>query len=567
MGLKFSLGLLVSSLAVVAAGQGQAEQSAHVLVWYDFDGSEIETGPYTLSVFEDAQGSVSLSSTYPFSGHRSVEIQAVAGDGEFAELQGFFSDKHKGQLFIHFALMVAEPQEAMNIALAGISHFRMVKDGIGFWLKTEDGVLHHVSAGQDEALFRVEAFVWYVFDVTYDIDRGTYDLNILEEGRDDPIVALVDQPNAVGIPGSKLRKFSFIGDPPGLDRSNVRFYVDDVIVTADGPIYQASFVAPGRRMLFVDIYDYWQSRLYEEPRCLPALGHEDFGLSSTDLHTLAELGQLQLFDERADRLGEIHRLPKDLPEYLRRSLEGMELWRRGCAAPSDCDAEELCASEIFERAGTLVPEAKLYPMSTVLALGAEKRWEEADSVFLSIYPEWQDDPRFPGISAILGIGRGDLNDAEQWLKTAIESLPRYLEDPLIRRLWWGRVDQELVRELKSSYPADWPDYVETALTAEHKYYVLLWQRRYQDALRYAGDMAELLRKMHLSPSRWIEREGDAAFYNDEHLSALQFYQQSLEGRKKPDPILLKLSDVHFRLGNLEEERDFREKIYGRLDSQ
>jgi len=566
MGTKMLLGLLVLSVGATAVGQEAGEEPAHVLVWYDFDGSEIETGPYTLSVFEDAQGSVSLSSTYPFSGHRAVEIRAVAGDGEFAELQGFFPDKQTGRLFIHFAFMIAEPHEPMNIALAGFSHFRMVKDGIGFWLKTENGVLHHVTAGEEEELFRVEAFAWYVADVSYDIDRGTYDLSIMEEGQDAPVVSIGDQPNAVGIPGSKLRKFSFIGDPPGIDRSNVRLYVDDIIITADGPIHQTPFVAPGRRMLFVDLFDYWQSRLYKEPRCLPALDHEDFGISSTDLHTLADLGQLERFDERADRRRELRSLPENLPEYLRRLLDGMGLWRQGCLASSDCESES-CASEVFARASELVPEAKLYPMSTVLALAAEKRWEEADSVFLSIYSNWQDDPRFPGISAILGIARGDLEEAEQWLATAIESLPSYLEDPLIRRLWWGRVDQGLVRELKSAYPADWPDYVETALTAEHKFYVLLWQKRYQEALLYAGDMAELLRQMQLSPSRWVEREGDASFYSGDYPAALQFYRQSLEGRKKPDAIFLKLSDVHFNLGNFEQERDYREKIYGRLDAQ
>ena len=186
MGFKILQGLLVFSLGATAAGQEAPEQPAHVLVWYDFDGSEIETGPYTLSVFEDAQGSVSLSSTYAFSGHRAVAIRAVAGDGEFAELQGFFPDKHTGRLFIHFAFMIAEPYEPMNIALAGFSHFRMVKDGIGFWLKTDNGILHHVTARREEELFPVAAFAWYVADVTYDIDRGTYDLRIVKEGRTSP---------------------------------------------------------------------------------------------------------------------------------------------------------------------------------------------------------------------------------------------------------------------------------------------------------------------------------------------------------------------------------------------
>ncbi len=30
---------------------------------------------------------------------------------------------------------------------------------------------------------------------------------------------------------------------------------------------------------------------------------------------------------------------------------------------------------------------------------------------------------------------------------------------------------------------------------------------------------------------------------------------------------LKLSDAHFKLGNFEQERNYREKIYGRLDAR
>ncbi len=56
------------------------------------------------------------------------------------------------------------------------------------------------------------------------------------------------------------------------------------------------------------------------------------------------------------------------------------LWRQGCLAASDCDSEP-CASELFIRASELAPEAKLYPMSTVLAFAAEKRWEEAEVAF------------------------------------------------------------------------------------------------------------------------------------------------------------------------------------------
>ena len=96
-----------------------------------------------------------------------------------------------------------------------------------------------------------------------------------------------EQVNAVGIPGSQLRKYSFIGDLPGRDRSNAWFYIDDIAITNDIPVSETPFVAPGRRMLFVDMYDRYVARLYEKPGCAPVLAYEDFGLSSTDLSELA----------------------------------------------------------------------------------------------------------------------------------------------------------------------------------------------------------------------------------------------------------------------------------------
>ncbi len=560
MGSKSLAAILVLGIGAGAIGQ----ESEHVLVWYDFDGSEIETGPYTVSVFEDARGSVSMTSTYRMSGHHSVEIRDVAGDGEFAELQGYFPDKNTGKLYFHFAFLIAEPLEPMNIALAGISHFYLRKDGIGFWLKTKDGILYQVTAGREETLFFVEAFTWYVTDVTYDLDRGTYDMTIEQEGVESPLIAVRDQPNAVGIPGSRLRKFSFIGDPPGEDSSNAWFYVDDIIIAADSPIPQNPFIAPGRRMLFVDLYDYWQTRLYKEPGCSPALDHKDFGFSNTDLRALARLGYLEYFDELAARQGPTRRLPDDLPEYIARLLDGMVLWARGCAAPKDCGSEP-CATELFARARRISPQAKLYPMSTVLALASQKRWKEADALFLAIYWDWYDDPRFPALSAVLGIARGDLQQAESWLQTSVDSLPPHFTHPLIRKLWSGEPNPALVRDLQSEFPSEWSDYVEAALTSEHKFYVLLWQKRFEEARGYAVAMVERFREMELPTGKWLEKAGDASFYIGDFLGALQRYERSLEGSTDPDPIFLKLSDVHFKLGNLDQERYYREKSYGRLE--
>ena len=110
--------LHVLFLAAAVSLPAQEDSASNTLVWYDFEEEAVETGPYTLMVFEGAKGSVSLSSLYRYSGYRSVEIKDVAGDGKFAELQGFFTDKWHGYLFIHFAMLIVETEEPMHGALA-----------------------------------------------------------------------------------------------------------------------------------------------------------------------------------------------------------------------------------------------------------------------------------------------------------------------------------------------------------------------------------------------------------------------------------------------------------------
>ena len=107
----------------------------------------------------------------------------------------------------------------------------------------------------------------------------------------------------------------------------------------------------------------------------------------------------------------------------------------------------------------------------------------------------------------------------------------------------------------------------TALVAEHRFYVLLWQERYDEAGRYADRMARRFRRLDLPAGRWLERNADAAFYAGDHREALRGYRRSLSETDHATQVLLKLSDVHFMLGDLEKERAYREKIYGTLQSK
>jgi hypothetical protein len=238
--------LLASALPAVAAAA-----TSPILVSYSWDDANTDTGPDTFTVFRNARGNVQLSNAFRASGTQSVEIRDVAGDGDFPELQGYFPERRDGWLVVHFALLVVDPKEELNIALAGPNGFQLVPDGISFWLFTRGGNLLQMSDSIPKQLLRLKPFTWYGIDADYDLTAGRYDLRISEEGIEKPVVSLERQPNATAHPGSAVHMFSFIGDH-GADRSNVVYYVDDVVLASDREVALPRFVAPGRRRFLAD---------------------------------------------------------------------------------------------------------------------------------------------------------------------------------------------------------------------------------------------------------------------------------------------------------------------------
>ena len=237
-------------LALLAAIPTAAAEPSPILVSYSWDDGKTETGPDTFSVFRNARGNVQLSNAFRASGEQSVELRDAAGDHDFPELQGYFPELRTGWLVIHFALLVIDPREELNVALAGPGWFNLDQDGISFWLATRDGNLIHTTDSIPKRLLRLKPFTWYGIDADYDVVRGRYDLRIYEEGIEEPVVSLKNVPNAGSHPGSAVSMFSFIGDLA--DRSNVVYYVDDVVVATDRKIELPRFIAPGRRAYFVD---------------------------------------------------------------------------------------------------------------------------------------------------------------------------------------------------------------------------------------------------------------------------------------------------------------------------
>ena len=241
--------LLPAGLA--AQGRAAEEPAFSPLASLTFD-RPLASGPDTFRVFEQANERVTRTRELRWSGDYSLELRDVRGSGDFPELLGFFPLRRSGQVFVHFALLVTDPRDELNVALVGPNGFRLEKDGFAVWLSVRDGFLRHLSDSIPKRLLRLEPFTWYQIDLLYDVALGTYTLAIEEEGAAEQAVRLIGQANAASHPGSAVDKFSFVGDP-FTDLSKAVYYVDDIVIGADEEIDPPRLAAPGRRRLFVEM--------------------------------------------------------------------------------------------------------------------------------------------------------------------------------------------------------------------------------------------------------------------------------------------------------------------------
>lgn len=531
------------------------------LVSYSFDDGNLVTGPDTFAVFAHAKGTVGLTRALRYSGYSSIEICDVAGDGDFPELQGYFDPRDQGILFAHFAFLTTDPQQELNIALAGPKCFKLQKNGIAFWIKTEGGFLWHVSDSIPKRLFLLKPFVWYVIDVRYDISAGSYDLIIHEEAEQRPVLTLWQQKNSSNQPHSSVDKFSFIGDA-GEDTSSVVYYVDDVLIGTDEAVTQLPFVAPGRRKLFVDSWNEFHKMAAQRPNHVPAVALTDFGISDREALALTQEDAMKLV---AQLLNGKYLAPEALqnvsPQNVR-LLQAIDMWNAGRRALEKGEAAE--ALDLFEKASLKVTAGKIYDLYAVLALVSLRRWQEVDLRLGQISAAWRGDPRFGIASAMVGLARNNLDEAEQWLSDPAEEIPERFRSEAIREAWNGTITPGVVRNIRTQFPDGWSELLAEPLIAEQYFFVLLWKERLREAEKYASRMVEHFRRLGLDSSQWQERAGDAAFLSGNLLGALHWYETSLAGNRQRNSVYVKLSDVYFRMGDPERERIYRERIYGHL---
>ena len=553
--MRLIVGLLVA-LACLAAQAGS-------LVSYSFDDDRLDTGPDTFRIFEHSRGAARLSPEFRYSGYYSVEIRDVAEDGGFPELQGYFPMQEAGTLYVHFAFMTPEPKEPFNIALAGPEWFKMKRDGIGFWLKNRQGDFYHVSDSMPKRLQTIQPFTWYLVDLTYRVEAGTYDLVIRDEYTEQPLVDIKDAANTTNAPNSKVSVFSFIGDLP--DKANAVIYVDDIVIRSDR-IEAPELVAPGRRKLFVDYWRDLERKARGKPRCLATTGFRDFTISTDELSELSASGDLTRLEQvlgapgRAITPGLIDALPA-MPK-----LRAVARWRLGCYLLRQGEAES--ALEIFRGIEADVPGAQIYHLSTTLALAALGEFTEVDNRIGTVYGLWYGDERFAAAQAMIGLARQDDWTSEAVLQEVVGQLREQLAVPPVAELWRDGPDSQLVNTLRKRYPDRWEKYLRNRLLLEQYYFLLLWRDAFFEALQFARQVADTLEQNSGTAGIWYEFIGNAAFLSGDNELALDYYELALSAsehnRARSHSVFLKLSDLFHLIGRPENERYYREQVYGSL---
>ena len=363
---------------------------------------------------------------------------------------------------------------------------------------------------------------------------------------------------------SKVYVFSFIGDLP--DEADAVIYVDDIDIRSDTISSAPALVAPGRRKLFIDYWRDLQKSARRTPQCVPTTGFSDFGISNDELQQADDSGLLkhleQVLQERGSAI--MPGLIDELPAVAK--LQAVARWRRGCYLLEQREPEQ--ALDYFRQAEAAVPEGKIYKLSSALALAAMGKFSQVDVRIATAYGLWYGDERFAAAQAMIGLARDDHWSSETVLQETIGLLPQRLAAGPGMEPWTDAPGSELLRYLRQHYPDDWQRYLRARLLLEQYYFLLLWRDAYAEALEFADRVITYLERKTGSAGVWYEFRGNAAFLLGDYEQALDDYELALDANKanplRVHSVYLKLSDLFFKMGDAENERYYREQVYGSL---
>lgn len=561
---KIQLTTLSYILALIFPWHSFAHGANQVLTQFGFEDNAISTDGAIYEIWENGKGRVRPQTDFKYSGYYALEISDFAGDHDFPELQGKFSSQTSGKIKFHFAFLTTRSTETLNIALAGPGGFNLNQDGIAFWISIQNGWMMHTTDSIPSKLFPVRELVWYIFNVIYDIDKGSYDLEIAEEFGNksnqqtsiNRIVNLHNQKAAGAHPKSLVDKVSFIGDR-GEDTSNVVYYVDDVIVTKGdfaSPKTQPFAQSTPRKSYFLDAW--YELQKNKSMECLPSFNLTDWMFDREDWQKLKVLGLTEKI-KTAFLTNKLIESPPDLSKPLKEKIQSINQSFLACKELKTGSPEK--ALNYFDQALTLMPTNKLTRLSRVLALGKLRKWDLVDREIDALYPQWILDPRMDLALALLAKEKQDFGTSVKVLQKYDQQFVEDLKSQTVQRLWSGERSTELIQGLIKEYPNRWQEIQSRPLLAEEYYYGLLWDEQRIQAFSHASHIYDELTRAQVKSFYWQMLAGDAQFYLGKNQEALSLYKEAL--KITPDKYKYslwgRLTDVYFNLGDLENEKIYR----------
>lgn len=524
-------------------------------IQYDFESSEVDSGPDTFEIFEQSSSSVSLSREYAFRGRSSLHIQDFRKNQTFPEFQGYFPKVSDGSVDIVFALMTPNPEERFNIAFAGEKHFQLAQNGFGLWLLNDGGTMRHVSNSIPKRLFDLVPFQWYLFEIELNVTEGEYSLTVTDEYGTE-VVNLAQQAHPINAKRSNLVKYSFAGDLK--DHGNANFFIDEFALRTDFADSPKELVAPGRRSLFIDQWNEYHKRAQNIDFCLPPkLPYDFIDVYNTD--------GLKVLQSNVDILRSLLVSPSEAYlaafDHDQDLIVGIAHWAEGCLLLKNKDYD--AAVERFETASGLIGNAPAVPMAEALAYANNGQYFVAQSIASYSHAQWPDDVRWEVLLAAIGFMSDQIESSEQALVYVANTLQgdKSLASDLMEDMGW--LSSLATSKLRWQFVFD--ENAEAFIVAEQYYYSLLWQDRFHEAENYALKFIRLLEWHGYESPLWFERAGDAALLGDRLSSAEKSYAHTLALQDKRLSALQKLADVYFLQGRAAEERKVRESIFGALD--
>jgi hypothetical protein len=507
------------------------------LVSYNFDSDVMESGPDTYQVFRHINSKVEISERYAKGGYASAHLLDEPGDRDFVEFQGYFEEQKSGFLRCHFAFLITSVNSVFHVGLVGKDRYQLSPEGLNFWLTFDNAWLKHKSDSIPKKIFQPSAYVWYTVDATLDLNRGYYNLLISDESG--KVQAQLDeQPFAAGAGLSySLREFSFVGDLTGLSETD--FYLDDFTIFSSRALPKMELKAPGRRKYFVDMWDEYQRQSTGRLKCIAAKSLQDFGIYSAEYERLVRNKKWDLLVKLIQSQGFEG---GDLALQGEPDLIAIAFWGKACRALIENDFIE--AKKYIKKSLSLKSTAYMYRLTELLVDSASKEGFYEVASKLDVLSREKNDMRNQIAMAMiafhagnysaadLAIGDAAFSDLESFRKMSLEEL---------RRLTAG--------------DASWESKV------EQYYFAALWQKNYSQAYLIAENMLQILTRINVLSYSWLERKGDAAFFQEDYRGALAAYEKAIKSGQDNDEVLLKIADIYHIQGDFNGEKVVREKIY------